>query len=353
MIRTTKLYKVDSAGRLRILKIYTKGNLVCQESGLIDGKLAYTESVCVGKNIGRSNETTPEEQAELEAKSKITDHLKTEYFRTVEEALSSKVILPMLAKEFNKEEHKVQFPCWVQPKLDGMRCLGYATKMISRANTPITTMGHIQSDLAILQDHGGSIILDGELYAHGLSFQENMKLIKKARPESKNVKYHVYDMVWDQPFEERYARLQEITQDMPSVEIVPTFPIRNKEDLKIYHAQFLAEGYEGTIVRWGTDGYQINKRADCLLKYKDFLDVACTVIDIVPSEKRPEQGTAVCQFANGKTFQTGMKFSHAEREEILRNKHKYIGKTAELRFFEYTDEGLPRFPVCVGFRLDK
>jgi len=48
-----------------------------------------------------------------------------------------------------------------------------------------------------------------------------------------------------------------------------------------------------------------------------------------------------------------MKFSHEAREEILRNKHMYIGMMAEIRFFEYTDSGLPRFPVCVGFRLDK
>ena len=48
-----------------------------------------------------------------------------------------------------------------------------------------------------------------------------------------------------------------------------------------------------------------------------------------------------------------MKFSHAEREEILKNKNRYIGQTGEIRFFEFTDDGVPRFPVCVGFRLDK
>ena len=47
-----------------------------------------------------------------------------------------------------------------------------------------------------------------------------------------------------------------------------------------------------------------------------------------------------------------MKFSYKEREEILKNKKDYIGRTAEIRFFEYTDDGLPRFPVCYGFRND-
>ena len=44
---------------------------------------------------------------------------------------------------------------------------------------------------------------------------------------------------------------------------------------------------------------------------------------------------------------------HEAREEILRNKHMYIGQTAEVRFFEFTDGGLPRFPICYGFRFDK
>ena len=52
------------------------------------------------------------------------------------------------------------------------------------------------------------------------------------------------------------------------------------------------------------------------------------------------------------TFGCGMKFSHEAREEILANKEQYIGMMAEVRFFEYTDDGLPRFPVCVGFRND-
>ena len=30
-----------------------------------------------------------------------------------------------------------------------------------------------------------------------------------------------------------------------------------------------------------------------------------------------------------------------------------IGKMAEIRFFEYSDEGVPRFPVMVGIRQDK
>jgi ATP-dependent DNA ligase len=115
------------------------------------------------------------------------------------------------------------------------------------------------------------------------------------------------------------------------------------------------------MVRHSEEGYAVNKRSSQLLKYKDFLDEAYVVVDVVPSESRPEQGVVVCSKPMEQAgdnvwvqiFNCGMKFSHAEREEILANKQNYIGKMAEIRFFEYTDGGIPRFPVCVGFRLDK
>ena len=99
--------------------------------------------------------------------------------------------MPMLAKPYRKEAHKIDWTdAFVQPKLDGMRCLDTVGGKLSRKNTPIDTMDHI----VVVRPSGGTIAVDGELYAHGLSFQENMKLIKKLRPESKEVKLHVYDV---------------------------------------------------------------------------------------------------------------------------------------------------------------
>jgi len=140
---------------------------------------------------------------------------------------------------------------------------------------------------------------------------------------------------------------------MNNIKLVPTYEISNKQELDKYHSKFIAEGYEGTIVRHGSAGYESNKRSSSLLKYKDFLDISCTIKDVQPTEKRPEHGMFICSMPDGKDFGCGMKFSFAEREKFLKEKESYVGLTAEIRFFEYTDEGLPRFPVCVGIRLDK
>jgi len=344
----TQLFKKDSKGKIRVWKISTTGDEIIEQYGLIDGKHAESRKTATPKNVGRANETTGTEQAVLQMNSKITEKLKEDYFRTQEEAENTTVILPMLAKSFDKEVKKVEYPCFVQPKLDGMRALYSKRSLTSRTGGKIETMDHIVNDIMDSTHQ----ILDGELYAHEISFQENMKLIKKYRgEESESVKFHVYDLVSDEPFFTRYKRLAEIVEDYDTVEIVPTYLINSKEELDHYHAKFLNDGYEGSIVRWGTAGYKLNGRSSNLLKYKDFKDLACKIVGLVPMEARPDQAVVVCEH-NGKSFKATPKMSHTARRELLLD-HSIIGQTAEIRYFEETDDGLPRFPVFIGVRLDK
>ena len=351
-----KIYKQDSKGRTRMLHIYTEGADLIQESGLIDGQLVRHKSTCIAKNVGKANETTAEEQALAEANSKVMNKMSTGYFHTIEDAEDHEVLLPMLAKDYKKESHKVEYPCFAQPKLDGMRALGYTDKLISRKGKEILNMDHILEELAKMKL---DVPLDGELYAHGRSFQENMRLIKKYRPtETEEIKYHVYDYAaTDLSFQERLITLHKMTGifgPFKYIELVPTMTIIDERQLKILHGKALRMGYEGTIVRWGDAGYKSKSRSSNLLKYKDFQDLACLIVDVIPSVKRPEQGQFICEFTEKNVeFGCGMKFSHKEREDILTNATDYIGKTAEIRFFEYSEDGIPRFPVCVGIRLDK
>tara|TARA_R110002074_G_scaffold119628_4_gene252895 strand:+ start:2280 stop:3332 length:1053 start_codon:yes stop_codon:yes gene_type:complete len=347
------LYKKDSKGKIRFLDISTDGSTIVQTSGLIDGKATTNVSQCEGKNIGRSNETSPEQQADLEAESKYTKKLKEGYFKTKQEAIDEVVILPMLAKVFGKEEKKVTYPCYAQPKLDGMRGLGDCKNatLTSRSGNKIETLKHITSQFPYL-----GVVLDGELYAHGETFQENMRMIKKYRPgKTENVKYHVYDLVIDKPFHERYRILSEICLKNPSLELVPTKTINSKEELMNFHAYNISMGYEGTIVRHGDDGYKLNGRSSSLLKLKDFEDMSLTLMDVIPSEKRPTHGKPIFfwEGAENNRLGAGISLSHAEAEDLLANKHLHIGKACELRFFEYSDTGVPRHPVMYGFRLDK
>lgn len=349
------LYKKDTKNKIRIFEIETNYAILVQRSGLKDGKLVEHIKVCKGKNIGKSNETTPEQQALLELESEYKSKLTEGYFETIEECETEVVILPMLAKSYDDEKHKIDWTkdVFIQPKLDGMRCLAHIkangdVTLVSRDGKNISNMEHIMDDLSTIKQ---DVILDGELYAHGLSFQDNMRLIKKYRPkETEQIKFHVYDLVSKDPF--RLRKVRKYIKDLNTCNEVSTYDISNEESLKQWHSNNITEGYEGSIIRWGNEGYKVNGRSSNLLKYKDFSDMDCKIINITPNEVNSLHGTPHFQL-NGKYFKAGVKMSHEDREELLINKSNYIGKIANIRYFELTDDNIPRFPVMIGIHEDR
>lgn len=349
------LYKKDSANRIRVLIMYTQGPNLIQESGLLNGGLVSNTRECKPKNIGKANATTAEEQAILELQSKTQEKLKEGYFYTELEAQNTQVLLPMLAKEFNNFRwmfpHHMQH-AFVQPKLDGMRALGVTGKnarLVSRKGVDIETLPHIIDELKRIP---GLVTLDGELYAHGLNFQANMKLIKKNRGvETEQIRYHVYDLVSKDPFHKR--DFKQYIKECKYILAVPTTPVNRLEDLNVNHEMNIMMGYEGTMVRWGTRGYELNTRDEQLLKLKDHDDICLELIDVVPADRRPDWGKPVYRTAEGREFSTGIRFSIEEKKDLLKNKDQYIGQFGEIRHFGFTDDNIPRNPITVGFRLDK
>jgi len=356
------IYKKDTKGKLRILTVSTSDGKLTQESGLLDGKKVLHESMSKPKNVGKANETTPTQQAISEAESLIKKKLDKGYFETIEEAENNVVIMPMLAHTFSDKKKKVKFPCFAQPKLDGMRCLAHVkngeVNLVSRGGKNLNdNFPHIVAELSNFNFHK-DIILDGELYAHGDDFQRNMELCKKYRPgETEAVKLNVYDVVWDKAYRWRHDLIIELLQDnnFEHLAKVDTYGIDNEDELKQVHSQVVEQGYEGTMVRWGEAGYKPNGKSDNLLKYKDFIDIAVPIKDILPNDKNPEHGTPIFHWpgATNDEFKAGTRLTHEMRVDLLINKGEYIGKTAELRFPEYYNTGVPRFPVMVGIRLDK
>lgn len=364
-----KLYKKDSKGNIRFWSVTTEGADIIQHSGIVntDSPVEHRKTATT-KNVGRSNETTPEEQAQSEAESAYEKKKDKGYFDSIEKAENRLVIKPMLAKKYEDHAKKISWEkttdyVHIQPKLDGMRCLAIIengqVELMSRGGKPIPTMGHIQKELLNIGeemfDSDEPYILDGELYAHGVSFQENMKLIKKYRKgQSENVVFNVYDTVMDKAYHYRYSDLYNIFHNIvfTRCKLIDSHLCYGEKYMKQFHEKFLVEGYEGTMIRYGKAGYKMGGRSANLLKYKEFQDIAVPIIDIIPQNARPEHGLVVCKTEAGE-FKATPKMSHENRKRLLTNKDEYIGKIAEIRFFEYTDDGIPRFPVFIGLRDDK
>lgn len=363
------IYKKDTKGALRFLTIRVEGADLVQESGILGTENPVEHRrVVKGKNIGKANETTPEQQAIKEAESKVKEKLRKDYFETKEEAETEELILPMLAQEWAKAGDGINWAAknenYSQPKYDGMRCLaicgpGGTVNLISREGVDImeahgNSMQHIVDELSQLTE---SIVLDGELYVHGENFEQNMQFVKSYKAgKSERIKLVVYDQLvhTDADFRTRWNDLYRFFNryDMKSVVQSKIHLLTGRKDLDHQHANNLNLGYEGTIVRKASGKYKINGRSSDLIKFKDFKDIACKIVEIGPAKKRPTWARPVVEW-NGKRFACSTKMSVAQREEMLTNKEEYIGKTAEVRYFEEYSSGVPRHPIMVGIRLDK
>lgn len=358
------IYKKDTTGKLRYVTIWTEGSSINQKSGVLGSLKSVPHcKIAKAKNVGRSNETTPEQQAVLEVKSFLKNKLTKGYFLSVDEARDSNVILPMLAKDYFAESHKIKYGKDLvvsQPKLDGMRCLAFVSangdvKLLSREGKTIENMMHIEKELSTI---GRDIILDGELYVYGEIFQTNMSYIKKYREgKTERIQLHLYDVVSEEQYLVRYSTIRLLTEqfNFKHLVLVPLDPIYDEKDLEANFIRYTNDGYEGAMVKISKSGYKSNARSSELLKYKNFIDIQLPILDIIPSDQRPDWGQPIYYWKGAKddTLGSGTKMTHKQREDLLTNKQDYIGKVAEIRFFEYSDIGVPRFPVTVGIRLDK
>lgn len=354
------LYKKTSTGASQYWTISTRDNSIVTKWGQVGGKEQETvDLVKEGKNAGKKNATDPIQQAQLEAKSQWEKKLKKSYVKTLEAARAGEVdavieggVNPMLAHPFDEHGHKITYPCFVQPKFDGHRCIvevknGKAT-MWTRTRKPITGLPHIIVAVEAWSQRirRADIVLDGELYnhAHKDNFEELSHFIRSPNPEDGHevIQYHVYDVADNNTeFADRHSILRAFSFQSPYLVPVQTPAVSSKEELQDKMDEFLDQGYEGLIVRQMNAKYE-NKRSYGLQKYKEFQDAEFTVIGV--NEGRGKLRGHAATF----TFKTEPKEYPAGRRSVrVRGgdefKAKLKGSTAELKkFFEHPELALGR-----------
>lgn len=345
------LYKYTTTGKIQQWQIFTNGDHYWTEAGLRYGKLSRSiPTCCTSKNVGKANETTPEQQALLEAKAKWQKKLDKGYNEVLTK--EKKFFEPMLAFEFDKYE-KLLFtvPTFIQPKLDGVRCYLDDKRLTTRSGKPIKSCPHLELPL---------FGLDGELYSHDLKhdFNKIISLTRKTDPTPEDIKesaekiqYWAYDLpdLANNVFSERYALLARLIQEYDyqgKLKLVPTYEIKSKEEMLKYHEQFISEGYEGSIIRMDLGGYE-NKRSKQLLKYKDWQDAEWEIIDVLEGvgNRADCANMLVIKLESGVICKPTMTGTEDFMRRVLRDKELIIGKQVTIKFFGYTEDGSLRFPT--------
>jgi len=368
MTKLETLYHQGKTGAIVQWDIWTEGADICTEYGQIGGKMQTSRKTATPKNVGRANATSANEQAVLEATAMHKKRLDGKYSLTIEDA-KKEVFLPMLAASFDKRKDKVTYPVDVQPKLDGVRCLAYwdgdSVKLMSRGGKQWNCCQHIIDELE--QVLPTDWVLDGELYIHGKTFQEITKLVKTtkllAKPESVNVQFHVYDVpragyeqteiggsTWDNR-KMSLLLIDEFVENCKSVVAVRTDFAAHEEDVYELQSEYLEEGYEGAIVREYDGEYKFGYRSNKLLKVKNFMDEEYLIAGFTTGVGRFDGCVVwVCMTEDGQSFKVVPQGTMEERQETYQNADKHIGDWLKVKFFELTDDGIPRFPVGLGIR---
>ncbi len=359
------LYSVAVNGKIKIwnikvIKLKNNDGEIIIEYGYINGRKTIARRIITkGKNIGKKNETSPYEQALTEAYSKWSkkkdDGYKTEDDRNTQK---SKIILPMLALNYQQRSHDIKFPCYVQAKLDGVRSLFYNNTFYSRKGKEFIFLNHIKKE--IQENISSDIILDGELYSDTLSFQELVGLVKKQKPTNddlekmKQINWVVYDYISTDDYIKRYTYLKELfkRKKLSYVKLLDTEIANTKEEIKQYLKKYEEQGYEGLIIRNFLGSYKIGGyRSKDLQKLKTFIDDEFKIIDFTEGTGK-EKGLVlwICETNEGKTFTVRPEGTHEERAHLFNNGKKYIGELLTVRFQEYTNGNVPRMGVGVAIR---
>lgn len=363
------LFKKTSTGAIQMWSIGVEDNKMIVHFGQQDGKIQRTEEVIKdGKNIGRSNETSPAEQALAEATSKWEGKIKKGYVEDVARASAGEKDIDggfdcMLAHKFADHGHKISYPAYTQPKLNGHRCLatiddGVAT-LWSRTRKPITSCPHIIEELQKVYPTGTHQV-DGELYNHAYKdkFEDLASLIRQEVPASNctEVQYYVYDKPSDKGFN---ARIENLATELHTYEKVNgllsyiklTETVLVEEDHMILaFEKFLKDGYEGSMAR-NAEGLYKGKRSYDLQKLKEFLDDDFPIVGI--KEGRGGYagcGIFVCKTPQGKEFDVKMRGPKERLKEFLDDPSLWKNQELVVKYQYISKYGIPIFPVGERFK---
>jgi ATP-dependent DNA ligase len=272
---------------------------------------------------------------------------------------------PMLAYPVSDKPIDYTKLVFMQPKLDGVRCLiQYDNNVVtaySRTGKEWKNIDHILQSLLPFFQENPNVILDGELYNHALrdDFEKIISCVRKQKPtaidraeSSKLLQFHCYDVFDDVvTFSNRTQWLQTNLKPTYGIKLVPTiFSITNQYQAHAYHDINLKDGYEGSILRLNTE-YQC-KRSHSLRKFKDFHDAEAVITDWVEGKgkRKGTIGKFMAIDADGNAFGMPVMDNFKKLQTMFKEMQGWVGKEATFTYFERTKAGSYRHPLFKAIR---
>lgn len=355
------------------------------ETGVESGKITKSAPSYFDKvsNEGRANERNVFQTALIYARNqwelrknkgghvRKTEEIKvsinTEYF-------------PMLAKDYKAGGKYITFPAFIQPKLDGMRCLVYLSKAnggindvvaYSRNRKMMPNVDYIKKILhpylKVLFDteNNQSIYFDGELYKHGKALQDicgdgrNTNTDTSKSNTNRN-EYHIYDCFYplelDNGFTLRHDQLLLFFENLRAcdrmiIKSVPTQLVENMSEASKMYMEFTKMGYEGAMLRNINGKYLAHPtktgvalRSNDLVKMKPKFDDEFEVVDFTEGSKGKDKGAIlwVCRSGDSLFNVTPKSITYEQRYALFADAKKNFDEKYKGRMLKVEYEGLSK-----------
>ena len=266
---------------------------------------------------------------------------------------------PMLAHKFDNSRVDWSLPVYIQPKLDGVRCLFTKDGAYSRTGKKFMNLAHIELALLSFLKDNPDIVLDGELYIHKLKndFEKIISLVRKQKPTADDrlnaqhlVQFHMYDYFDGVKYDSYKTRMQQLVSSNlydAQVKYVPTKLVDTYSYARLLHEEFLEDGYEGSIIR--LNGLYKHGRSYDLMKFKDFSDAEATIVgyELGKGKRTGTLGKFLMMDDEGVQFgcPPGKGYSYKDLSKMLLNINDYIGQRATFTYFQRTQAGSYRHPL--------
>lgn len=297
---------------------------------------------------------------------------------------------PMLASDWDASKLK-KFPYIMQPKVDGVRGLnlglGFTGRSLKRHKNIHVTNYFSQAAFRYL---------DGEVAAEHECNPALCRLTTSALNTIEGqpfVLWHLFDYVAPdtihRPYAERFGALKrrywQIYQEQPEfaahLRIIPFQYVNDLAEMERVHAAFIAQGYEGSIIR-DPEGMYKNGRSTPteggLLRIKDFVEEEAIVIrleegqqntneavinELGQTERSTHMANMVPNGMVGALHCMDMKtkkpikvaagsMPHSDRELYFSQPSLLLGKVIKYKTFLHGVKDKPRFPTFQCIRAE-
>ena len=352
----TTLYKTNKNGSIQQWSIEVSGPTFTCIYGQVGGKLQSQQTICKSVNVGKSNETTPEQQAQLEADALVAKKIKSGY--SYDKSAQVTVQLPMKVKSYQDQLHNIEFPCFSTPKLNGVNAMFKRTSdsltIYSRGGEVYPAIPHLEQHIHDIMDELSHNELNAELYIHGEHLQDIQSAVKKPNKLSPRLTAGIFDIAdCSEIYKVRNKKLVEL-EDMLTkvgspvlnyVNFLTGVVCESHEHIERHYNFCMTQSLEGTVIKNFKALYQHNVRSSDMFKYKKTQSAEFLII----SYELDKNGLPVfiLESAGGefKAKPIGTKEYWSQQ-----NPSTYIGQYATVEYETFSKAGIPLKPIFIATR---